>query len=80
MQFWFDEKTIRVEGTHEEWRGLVQRMVTEFNKYNSTDSVVHDLVKFLNETAAVNRRHTRRKRRPDLEWYDTHETGNRFKP
>jgi hypothetical protein len=73
MRAWLEDPLITVEGTIEEWRLLIPRIVGSYHEYNSIESVLNDLVDFFKEKAAKGKRPAVSTRAPDLEWYDGHQ-------
>ncbi|MDE3170905.1 MAG: hypothetical protein KGL75_12245 [Acidobacteriota bacterium] len=76
MRAWVDPDLITVEGTPDEWRDLVLRIMAAYAEYNSTDAVIREFVAFVKQQKALEdlkKQRPRSGRRPDLEWYDKHD-------
>lgn len=71
MRAWLQEELITIEGTLEEWRTLLERMVMAHRQYPS-DWIreIHERLKqfpYDGKTPAVSNT------LPDLEWHDKHD-------
>lgn len=70
MQAWLQEHLITVEGTPEEWRGFLERLLAAYQRYptESFERFMHELKKY----PPREEKPTARNWMPDLDWYDRH--------
>lgn len=74
MQAWLSENLITVEGTSDEWRLFILRLVSAYEETQTYDYLIHEFAQAMKEMAEQNRRKPATStKRPDIEWYDRHQ-------
>jgi hypothetical protein len=72
MRAWLEEHVITIEGTPEEWRGFLERLLVAYQRYPTERFMREFMDNLKKEYPPREEKPTARNWMPDLEWYDKH--------